>query len=449
MSRRAAWEKVWRRFDPEEPAIDPAWRADRPHSPVRRILKKLELPFGDGPMAMLLSGVTGSGKSTELLRVREAREGKDLVLFLDLLRHFRAIGDSDALQHVEAWEVVYQAGLAVLAAARELLPYPVPPDMIEGLRRAWERAAEATETPRPTELDLGKIASGMIAAGAVLLPLAGFPADTTAVAAASTGALRSLADGVRRIVPIGRSRKALPDQDEAMETVLGAVNLLIGHVQSHHRRIVLVIDGLDWIREDGRQLALFDRSELLGRLACPALVCAPYNLLSSAQARNLRRFDSFVLANEPVLDRERPEEPGPGVPFFVDIYRRRTADLGGPDLIPLRFLERLAHFSGGRARDFTKLVREVAERAWSDDVAEPSEELIEQVLGDARKECERGLHAGHAEVLRRVLLDPVRLPDDPETPKLIAWARLLPFDNDAPWFSPHPLLRKRFLASPG
>ena len=311
MSRRAAWEKVWRRFDPEEPAIDPAWRADRPHSPVRRILKKLELPFGDGPMAMLLSGVTGSGKSTELLRVREAREGKDLVLFLDLLRHFRAIGDSDALQHVEAWEVVYQAGLAVLAAARELLPYPVPPDMIEGLRRAWERAAEATETPRPTELDLGKIASGMIAAGAVLLPLAGFPADTTAVAAASTGALRSLADGVRRIVPIGRSRKALPDQDEAMETVLGAVNLLIGHVQSHHRRIVLVIDGLDWIREDGRQLALFDRSELLGRLACPALVCAPYNLLSSAQARNLRRFDSFVLANEPVLDRERPEEPGP------------------------------------------------------------------------------------------------------------------------------------------
>lgn len=94
-------------------------------------------------------------------------------------------------------------------------------------------------------------------------------------------------------------------------------------------------------------------------------------------------------------------------------------------------------------------MREVAERAWSDDVAEPSEELIEQVLGDARKECERGLHAGHAEVLRRVLLDPVRLPDDPETPKLIAWACLLPFDNDAPWFSPHPLLRKRFLASPG
>jgi len=167
---------------------------------------------------------------------------------------------------------------------------------------------------------------------------------------------------VRRIVPIGRSQRPLPDQDEAVETLLGAVNLIIGHVQTHVRRIVLVIDGLDWIRGDDRQLA---------------------------------------------------------------------------------------HFSGGRAREFTKLTREVAERAWSEDVAQLSSTLVEQVLADARRECERGLHAGHAVLLRQVLEDPDRLPDNPDALKLIESARLLPFDNDAPWFSPHPLLRMRFLRDAG
>ncbi len=451
MSRRAQWEQIWRRFDPEEPAANPAWRADRPHSPVRRILRKLDLPFADGPVPMLLSGTTGSGKSTELLRVRDARANKDLVLFLDLLKHFRNIGDSDALQHVESWEVVYQAGLAVLGAAHETLPYPVPKEMIEGLKKAWERAADATETPKPAELDLGKIAAGMIAAGSVLLPLAGVPAGGAAAlaAAAGAGAAKSIAEGVRRIIPIGRSKRPLPDQDEAVETLLGAVNLIIGHVQTHHRRIVLVIDGLDWIRGDERQLALFDRSELLGRLACPALICAPYTLLSSLRARNLRRFDRFVLANEPVLDRNDIDRSGPGVAFFADIYARRTGDLGGADLVPPDVVERLAYYSGGRAREFTKLTREVAERAWSDDVTQVSSALIDEVIADARKECERGLHAGHAALLRQVLADPVRLPEDPEALKLIESARLLPFDNDAQWFSPHPLLRMRFLRDAG
>lgn len=451
MSRRPQWETIWKRFDPEEPAANPAWRADRPHSPVGRILRKLDLPFADGPVPMLLSGTTGSGKSTELLRVRDARSGKDLVLFLDLLKHFRNIGDSDALQHVESWEVVYQAGLAVLGAAQETLPYPVPKELVDGLRKAWERAAEATETPKPAEMDLGKIAAGMIAAGAVLLPLAGVATGGTGAfaAAAGVGAVKAIADGVRRIVPIGRSKKSLPDQDEAVETLLGAVNLLIGHVQTHHRRIVLVIDGLDWIRGDERQLALFDRSELLGRLACPALICAPYTLLSSLRARNLRRFDRFVLANEPVLDRGDIDKPGPGVAFFQEIYAKRTFDLDGAGLLPGDLIERLAYYSGGRAREFTKLTREVAERAWSEDAAQASPMLVDEVIADARKECERGLHAGHATLLRQALADPLRLPENPEALKLIESARLLPFDNDAQWFSPHPLLRMRFLRDAG
>lgn len=449
MSRKADWQRIWERFDPEEPVQDAAWRAPRPHSPIQPILRKLDLPFGRGALPMLLSGVTGSGKSTELLRVREARREQDFVIFLDLLKHFRAINDSDALQHVEAWEVVYQAGLAVLAAANAMLAYPVPEPLVEGLRKAWDRAAEATETPKPADMELGKIVSGMLTAGTVLLPLAGLPAETAIAVSAGAGMLKSIADGVRRVVPIGRSKKALPDQDEAMETVLDAVNLVIAHVQTHHRRIVLVIDGLDWVRDEARQLALFARSELLGRLACPALICAPYSLLSSLRARNLPRFGTFVLANEPVIERTNHLHHGPGVAFFLDVYRRRTGDLGGPPLISDELLSHIAYLSGGRARDFTKLLRELAERAYSDDVPEATAALVDEVIADARKECERGLHAGHARVLREVMADPLRLPEDSLHVSLIAEARLLPFDNQTRWYYPHPLLWDRFLRDAG
>ena len=112
-------------------------------------------------------------------------------------------------------------------------------------------------------------------------------------------------------------------------------------------------------------------------------------------------------------------------------------------------IERLAYYSGGRAREFTKLTREVAERAWSEDAAQASPMLVDEVIADARKECERGLHAGHATLLRQALADPLRLPENPEALKLIESARLLPFDNDAQWFSPHPLLRMRFLRDAG
>lgn len=440
---------MWRRFDPDEPAREPLWRAERPHSPVRRILRKLDLPLGEGPAPILLSGITGSGKSTELLRIREARTAKDLVIYLDLLKHFQAIGDMDALQRLEAWEVVYQAGLAVLAAAAQILPYPVPADMIDRMRKAWERAADATEVPRPVELDIGRIASGMVAAGAVLLPLAGLPAEASVTMAAGAGALRAVADGVRRIIPIGLTKKTLPDQNEALESLIGSVNLIIGHVQTHHRRVLLVIDGLDWVRDEERQLALFDRSELLGRLACPAVICAPYTLLSSPRARNLRRFNDFVLANEPVLDREQPDHIGPGVVFFEEVYHLRTADLGAPELIAPELLRRLAYFSGGRARDFTKLVRELAERGLAEELPGATAAAVEDVIAEAQKACQRGLHAGHARVLRQAMADPYRLPEDPLAQRLIEWARLLPFDNETPWFHPHPLLRKRFLSQAG
>jgi hypothetical protein len=442
--RRAAWEEMFHRFDPLDPPRDPAWRAPRPHSPIDRILRPLDRSFGDP--RILLAGTVGTGKSTELLRIRDARASKDLAIVLDLYRHFNAIRDAEALQRIEAWEVVFHAGVAVLAAARGELAYPVPQEHIHALERAWEAMAEATGTPRATELDLGKLASEMMAAGAVLLPLAGLTPVSAVVAAAGVGTARAVAAAVRRIVPVGVSKQRLEDQDDRTQSLLGAVNVIIGYVQQHLRRVLLIIDGLDRIREEDRALDLFLHSELLGQLACRTVVCAPFALRSAPSAAAVRRFDRVVLANEPLIDKLHPTEPGPGVDFFCDVLRRRTVDFGDPPPIPEPLVRKLAYFSGGRARDFVKLVRSVAELSWDADAAQATPEVIDAVIDQARRDRELGLDTGHLSVLRKVVDDPARrLPEGPIARKLLDWGHLLPYPNESEWYYPHPLLTLHLL----
>jgi hypothetical protein len=449
VSRRDVWEEIYRRFDPVEPAKNPAWRALRPHSPIERIIRRLDLPFADP--RILLAGTVGTGKSTELLRLREARADKDFVLLLDLHRQFASVmRDGEAIQRVQAWEVVFLVGLAVLGAARETLPYPVPPQYVDDLKRAWEHVAEATDTPKATEIDLGKVASGMVTAGSVLVPLLGLSAPAAIGAAAAVGGAKAIVEGIRSMVPIGRSGRTLPDQDDAMQTLLGAVNNLVSHVQHNHRRIVLIVDGLDRIRDEDRALSLFLGSELLGQIACPTVICAPFALRSAPVAAAIPRFDTFVLANEPVIDKASPDRSGPGVPFFAEMYRLRTQDLAAQGVIDEALLERLAYVSGGRARDFVKLVRGVAERAYTADVDAATREIVEDTIDEARRDRERGLDVGHLGVLRAVMADAQRqLPEDARARKLLEWGHLLPYPNESEWYYPHPLLTLHLLRAPG
>lgn len=449
MSHQDVWQELYRRFDPMEPATISAWRARRLHGAVERIVRKLELPFADP--RILLTGTVGTGKSTELLRLHEERTGKELVLLLDLNRQFSSVmGDGEAIQRVDAWEVVFLVGVAVLAVAQGLLPYPVPKDYVDDLRKAWEQVAHATDTPSATDIDLGKMASGMLTAGAVLVPMLALSAPAALGVAAGVGLAKAAAEGVRRVLPVGRSKRTLPDQDEAMQTLLSAVNVIVGYVQKQHRPLLLLIDGLDRIRDEDQALELFLRSELLGQIACRTVVTAPFALRSAPAAAAIPRFETVVLANEPVLDRVHPESPGSGVAFFVDMFRRRTQDMGASDVIEPKLLEHLAYLSGGRARDFVKLVRSVAERAWPADVATATAEHVADAVDEARRALERGLDVGQIGVLMAAMNDSSRrLPEDPRARKLLDWGHLLPYPNESEWYHPHPLLKLNLLKEPG
>src|SRR5262249_26215071 len=138
MSRRKLWQTIFERFDPERPTeSEPSdWRADRPLSPREAIVKALERPFGTP--RMLLTRTAGTGKTTELLRIAEARASREFVVFLNLERHFHeVVQDPAALQNVSAWEVCFLAGVALLRGAEERLGFKFPEAHLRKLGRAW------------------------------------------------------------------------------------------------------------------------------------------------------------------------------------------------------------------------------------------------------------------------------------------------------------------------
>lgn len=447
MSRRAIWQMVYERFDPERPAEEQALRADRPQSPAERIIAGLDRPFGDP--RVLFTGTVGTGKTTELLRVTEARRDKEFVVFLDLERHFsEVVQDAPALQRISAWEVCFLAGVALIAQARERLGFVPPAEHLRDLERAWLALAGASETPAGAEVNVGNLASAMVgvaAKGAALVPGAG-----PVVSAAAAG-LAGAMGAVKWTLPIGRSKRELPDQEPLVQSLLGSVNVLVGLVQQRSRRVLFVIDGLDRIRDIDRAKALFVDSQMISRLACPSIVCGPFALRHHPATAAVRGFSTVcVLVNEPVLLQADPAQPGPGVPFFCELFDKRIADLGASDLVPRDRLKRLAYRSGGRARDFVLFIRSLAEAAWQEDATVATDALVSKVLDDWRRQREMGLHRGHIQLLEDIAADPEhRLPAGPLAQELLSYGTLLPYPNESEWYYPHPLLTMHLVKVPG
>jgi hypothetical protein len=454
-ARRDVWREILNRFDPDR-VTEPAWRADRDDSPAGAIVTALDRPTMT-PRKALLSGTVGIGKSTELLRIAEARaqKGEEFVIVLDLVRHFgKVVADLEALQNVSSWEVCFLAGLALIRAASDQLGYEPPPGQLTELAQAWTdlaKASRATDTPSIDILAVAKsitLAASSLAAPAAVM--AGAPAAAGAAAAGGLKVLSEIAGAGKWSLPFGKKgTKALDDQDEPMRTLVDKVNLLFATFQQRNRRVLLVIDGLDRITDGERAKSLFLHSQMIARLDCALVVCAPFALRNDMAATEARGFHLRTLHNVPVLDHTNPKRHGRGVPFLREVFRRRVRDLKAEDIISQTELDRLAYYSGGRVRDFVKSIAMLAERGWDDDAPTATTAHVDDVLKEVRKLTETGLDRGHIALLEDVARDPNhRLPDGNVSRELLTYGRLLPYPNESEWFYPHPLLTLNLVKVP-
>jgi len=441
MDSRARWKDVYNRFDPEDVATERAWRVDRTQSPFQTIIESLDLKNDES--RVLLLGTVGSGKSTELLRVADARTNDEFVVLLDLARHFNyVVNDPAALLTVAAWEVCFLVGVALIHQARERLQLEVARETVRDLEDAWRELAAASHTETTGEVDVvGLGRSLVVAGGAVLAAATGVVSPTTiGVGKMLLDSAKEASTGSKWKLSFGRSTKAVPDQDERLRSMLATVNRVIAEVQERERRVLLVLDGLDRIVDIEHARALFVDSSVLGRLQCSLVLAGPFALRHRMDVARVRHFKSVTLVNEPVLDHTNPAGTGPGVAVMREIFRRRVRDIEGVSLTDAQ-VDRLAYFSGGRARDFVRLLRGVAAKTIVRKLDGPGDREVDDALDEMRRLYETGLTREHAAVLESVAEDPEHaLPDDERAWELLQQDRLLPYPNRSEWFFPHPLL---------
>ncbi|HZF50760.1 MAG TPA: hypothetical protein VE093_19005 [Polyangiaceae bacterium] len=162
---------------------------------------------------------------------------------------------------------------------------------------------------------------------------------------------------------------------------------------------------------------------------------------------NVQAFsDVRPLVNVPVLSQEDPSLPGRGVPFFRELFERRVADLGAADVIAPGLLDKLAYYSGGRAREFVVFIRRLAELAWDADVTSATAEIVDRVLDERRRLRETGMNRRKIRLLESVVADPDhRLPEGEDVNTLLTTGALLPYPDGSEWYYPHPLLMMKLV----
>ncbi len=456
---RPFWLEVEKIFDHLSPVTDPALFAEREarYNPVAELQKWLRRPTERHKY--LVTGTIGNGKTSELFHACHQLTAHRMVVFVDLWSHFRhQVGDESALERLEPWELVGLLGLAVIRAGEERFGHQWK-DQPKRLETAIKALRTADANDGGAEIDVVKLTQGLaVAAGGVTGavfggPLTGAIGAGAAKMAMDTGlaVLGSVADAASwtwRIGLPGSRRRA--DQDTEVRVLLDAVNALIMDLQKDYgRRLLLVVDGLDRVEDEERLGALFVESALLGDLVCDEVFTVqPLNEVTQ-RAKSFRCYD---LCNVPVLDRQDPKLPGPGIAFFRTLVEKRLAavrhglaerggDVPSEAPIPIEIVDRLAYFSGGVVREFVRMVAFAAGEAWDAQAVALTEDIANEVLRDARRAKEMRINSEEIELLERVMEDPDHaLPPGPVAQKLLGDHRLLPYPNETPWYFPNPVL---------
>lgn len=315
---RPYWERIETIFDVKLPATDPALFAERPARynsllRLRQLLRRAKRGTDGQYSRYLVAGTIGNGKTSELVRLASQLTDTRLVIYVDLYRHFeQTVGDPAAMDRLEPWELLGLLGLVIVRAGEDRFGHKWGAEL-ERLGGALNELRKS-DAGDGASLDLVKLARGIVAA-----------AGGVAGAALETGpaVIKAAADATDWKWQIGlEGRKQRRDGELEVKALVAAVNSLIMTLQHELKRpLVLVIDGIDRVREEQRMRDLFVDSSLLSELYCDVVVTGPEFMLHGI-SQEIRYFKSIELCNVPVLNRGDPARIGPGLEFFPRVGRQ-------------------------------------------------------------------------------------------------------------------------------
>jgi hypothetical protein len=444
---RTRWLELKKLCAIEPTGIPDELIVDRTYSPLQDIGRDVRLE--DRPK-VLLSGLMGSGKSTELRRLARALSEDRFVVYLDLgFALTNVFGDGGALTRITSWELCFLIAVQAMQQANERFGTPshpvVPRDIVEGLESAWKLAAKEERT-----LDLASVGKALAVGAGSLLTATVNPVAGGAVASIGAASL----DLFKGWFQIGASGRADYDaQAEESRHLLAAINRLFGFINDKHMPALVIVDGLDRMPKAERAQALLIESDMLSKLSAGLVLCAPFAPHRQRNANMVRGFERYRLLCEPVIDARTTSAvlipDSRGLSVFREVFKRRAQRVQLEGALTAAQIDRLALYSGGRMRLFVAALNRLCMIGQDRGTATLGDEDVARVIDKLRRDCEESVDGKDLDVLRAVMTDPThQIPSMDSAIALLQNELLLVYPNQSDWFFPHPLLTIAKLAKP-
>lgn len=449
MSTLQSWTQVYEAFRAEEPAADATSRVHRPDERLESL--RTQLMFPPAVKKRLLIGTKGTGKTTELYALLAALPVGRVGVYVDVAEHVRnKVGDESTINRMAPWEVLLLAGLAVWRAGKELDFFHERD--LQPLAAA-AAALQGADGGRAT-VDAAKLARSMTVGLATAAAAAGALPGLAIAGAAAAGLtfLGDVAGAGAWTIPLGRRDKPVTDLDQRAKQLLDAVNQLVRRPREQAWSFVLVMDGLDRITDPAAIDRMFIESNLLGRLDVFTIATGPLELRRRGRFNQLSLWEAAVLAELPVFDHANPMNPAADLSFFEALWALRTKGVDvalAPDALAL-----LAWASGGRVREFVRLIQNLAIEVGVAGRRAATLEDARAIVDREQVEFAVGLDRGDIRVLQAILEtgelpeEPVRADGTSIVDDLLTRHWILPYRNGDEWFHPHPLLLRKLKLTP-
>jgi energy-coupling factor transporter ATP-binding protein EcfA2 len=427
---KPTWKQLYNLFNPTERLEynQQDLYVSRPGSVAERIASLLSLrvePTGK----WIVCGSMGSGKSTELVHLARILENEHSVVALDVVRSLRA---DILINEVQASEILFAIGAGAVQMAREDLGHEVPENLVDALTDAF--------------LGLLKESKGMDPAK-LLQGVARFTANLAVPGGSGVGAAIAAADVATGV--LGGLTRSVKEGNAELERLRIAVDDVLDNV-SARRKLVVLVDGLDKIDDEGRIRDLFVNSRILTMPRTSVVYTAPIDLMLGPlwdTATGVFRSERLtnVVVNEPGLAgvKVTDETLRRGRETMTDMVaaRLRHVGLSLDDVFEEGSLDAFVTASGGLVRDLVRFVREAVLAALMNDQPRIGVSTAETVITEQRKEFEIALDTRIVTELQHVREKGEASSSEKHVRELFHGGYVLPYSNGRVWYEPRPILR--------
>lgn len=379
----------------------------RAHSPLEPLYNYLKARRQ--PAKLLFMGHIGSGKSTELAKLRTRLSDEFLVV------HFSA-GQRLNISDLEPVDVVLGCALALLEQAIDLGLLQTDPLLTELTQ--WLGNEVVTESVVKASSEPSVTASLKLL---IVTLSAKWNAEST-------------------------TRQTLrPRLQSVLTDLTSRVNRVIKQLRDNGRPPIILVEDLDKTNLGQAKRVFFEEGQVLRLLDCHVVYTFPIALRYSndySQIKNNFEYD-FKLPNMKLQDRLTGAQDEPGWATLRQLVTKRAS----PELFTGGAVDRAIELSGGLVKDLVRLLQGAVLSAMVNGSGQISVEMVEGVAAEIRSDFRALLQAEHYELLRRAGAEKEVI-NEPAVVEVLHNLSLLEYRNAQDWCDVHPIVKPLLSSGP-